>query len=192
MAAVVPSVRITKRFTFKNTLHEWSNRYYFHGGVPSNATNWHALMDALTNIEKTMWDAATTILMATGYEAGSDVPVASKAYSLGGTLSSTGLTTPGECAALLRMATDGRSTKNHPIYCFSYYHGAKRNSTSDHQDELAADQRTAIGVYGAAWVSGITAGGITATRSSPQGHSVTGYLVEEYITHRDFRGTTSV
>jgi len=189
---VVPSIRTTKRFTFKLATHDWSNRYFFHGGVPSSSANWYALMDAITNIEKTMFDAATSIISATGYEAGSDVPVASKSYSLTGTLASTGVTTPGECAVLLRMATDGRSTKNHPIFCFSYYHGAKRVSTSDHQDEVATDQKTAVGVLGAGWISGITAGGITAVRCSPAGHSCTGYLVERFITHRDFRGSSSV
>jgi hypothetical protein len=49
-----------------------------------------------------------------------------------------------------------------------------------------------MGVYAAGWISGITAGGVTAVRATPQGAVCTGQLVEEYVTHRDFPPSTSV
>jgi hypothetical protein len=60
-------------------------------------------------------------------------------------------------------------------------------------DKPIAAQRTAIGTYASSWITGFSDGGsVTAVRSTPAGHTATGYLAEEYITHRDFPYTTSV
>jgi hypothetical protein len=40
--------------------------------------------------------------------------------------------------------------------------------------------------YGNAWNTGITAGGRTYKRTTPDGHPVTGALVDQWIGHRDF------
>jgi hypothetical protein len=92
----------------------------------------------------------------------------------------------------VRYSTSARSTKNHPIFAFNYVHGVHRGSGATAWDLVDSVQKTALGTYAAGWVSGITAGGVTAVRATPSGHSATGYLVEEYITHRDFPPSTSV
>jgi hypothetical protein len=129
-----------------------------------------------------------------GYAAGSEVPVRQKVFTTVGTQSGTGgQVVPGECAALVRYATAARSTKNHPIYLFNYYHQVLAPATgTPHQDELLAAQKTNLGTYAANWISGFSDGTITAVRASPQGAAATGYVVEEFLTHRDFPYTTSV
>lgn len=191
MAATVPSIKIRKTFPFKGTVHTWSNRYYFTGGTPSSSANWHTFQDAIVANESTIFKSDVTIIEAIGYEPGSDVPVASKSYSTSGVCAAAGLRTPGECVALVRYATSKRSTKNHPVFVFSYYHNVLRNSTEGSQDLISAAHKTAYESFAANWVSGITAGGVTAKRSTPDGHTVTGYLVEQYITHRDFSPSSS-
>lgn len=180
--------------SFKGGSRVWSNRYHFNGGTPADATHWHTLMDNVVTAEKAVLGQHNTIVEALGYAAGSDVPVASKVYSTAGTHTvASGNTAPGEVVALVRYSTAARSTKNHPIYCFNYYHGIYipvNNSTSD--DLLLASMKTSFETYGASWISGFSDGSLTLTRCSPASHAATGMICEEYVTHRDFPPTTSV
>jgi hypothetical protein len=173
---------------FKGGTRLFSNRYHFNGGTPADATHWHTLMDNVTAAEKACLHPNTTIVEAVGYAAGSDVPVASKSYSLAGTLTavSGNVMAPGEVVALIRWATNARSTKNHPIYLFAYMHHAVIGGTVSTCDLLDANQKSAMGTYAGAWISGFSDGSITAVRASPQGAAATGQQVEEYVTHRDF------
>lgn len=186
------SVRIVKSMIFKGGTRLYSNRYHFNGGTPADATHWHTLMDNIVNAEKACTDDSITIVEAIGYAAGSEVPVATKTYTTAGTHTTAGQQAPGECAALVRWSTGSRSSKNHPIYCFNYFHGVDMSTNANEQDKLAAGYKTALGTYAAAWISGFSDGTITAVRASPQGAVCTGQVVEEYTTHRDFPYTPSL
>ena len=183
MAATRPSLRTVKSFAFRGGLREFSNRYYFNGGTPADSNAWHNLFDAVVNLEKTIYPSVVQITGAFGYEPPSDVAVASKAYTTNGTFAG-GTAVPGECAAILRHQTGKRSIKNHPVYVFSYFHMVQRDASD--KDLVEASQKVAYEVYGAAWRDGITAGGVTALRATPDGHVVTGRSVDPWIHHRDF------
>jgi hypothetical protein len=192
--AATPSVKIIKTSSYKNGLRAWSNRYHFNGGTPADATHWHTLMDAIVLVEKTCYTSETMITQAVGYAAGSDVPVASKAYSTAGTLTivSGNAAQALEVCALVRYSTNARTTKNHPIYLFNYHHQVATLTSGVHFETLDANQKAALTTYMNDWVSGFSDGTITAVRASPNGAGATGGIVEEYVTHRDFPYTPSL
>lgn len=189
--AATPSIKVIKSMHFKGGTRLWSNRYHFNGGTPANDTAWHTLMDNVVTAEKAIHENQVTIVECIGYAAGSDVPVSTKTYSTVGTCAGAGNFAPGEVAALLRWATTARTSKNHPIYLFNYFHAAVIGAGASNCDTLDATHRTAIGTYATAWESGFSDGSNTLVRAGPNGATATGHFVEEYVTHRDFPYTRS-
>lgn len=184
--AATPSVRVVKHFPYRSGTKVWSNRYHFAGGTPADASHWYTLFDAITAAEKAVHASSVVIESAYGYAAGSDVPVASKTYSLAGTAGYTGnAPCPGDCAVVLRWSTAARSTKNHPVYLFNYFHQANYTSGSSSDPVLPA-QITKLGTFAAAWITGFSDGTNTYVRAGPNGAVATGSFVDPYISHRDF------
>lgn len=126
------------------------------------------------------------IVEAIGYAAGSEVPVFSKTYALAGTLTvSDGEPCPGDVAGLVRYTTTARTSKNHPVYLFNYYHGVY-TYTSGSPDEWSHQQGTQVITYAGDWLSGFSDGSLTLVRAGPNGATATGLLAEPMLTHRDF------
>ena len=194
MSFTVPSIRVVKSMPFKGGTRHFSNRYGLTGGAPSDDTHWHTLMDAIVTAEKAIYAPTVTIVECLGYAAGSDVAVSTKNYTTVGTLTFGGSSgyAPGEAAALIRWSTAARSTKNHPIYLYKYYHHVGVGLASGNSDTLDANEKSAMQTYAAAWITGFSDGTATHKLTSPAGHDATGSIVEEYVTHRDFPYTTSV
>jgi hypothetical protein len=181
------SIRVKKSFVFRGAAKVWSNRYHFDGSAIGDSAAMNTFMDGVVLAEKAIHGSQVTIVECNCFAPGSDVAIATKTYSTAGTLSITGGSAcPGECAAILRMATTKKSTKNHPVFVFSYFHGVFFNTSSGVPDNILAAEKTAIEGYADSWKNGLSIGGRTYIRTTPDGHLTTGRVVSPYIGHRDF------
>lgn len=183
--AATPSIKVVKTFTYRGASRTFSNRYHLSGGTPADNSHWTTLSDAIVTAEKTLYTSLTSITATFGYAAGSEVPVYSKTYSTAGTGSfASGVPAPGDAAAIIRYATAVRTSKNHPLYLFNYYHAATLASTGG--DTVHATLVTNLGVYAALWdTTGFSDGSSTYKRAGPNGANATGHTVPSMITHRD-------
>lgn len=188
--SVTSSIRVVKQFTYRGALRTFSNRYHFGTYLPPDSTHWTTLSDAIVTAEKAIYypiaSAGAKIIETVGYAGGSEVPVFTKLYTTDGTFAGgSALSVPGDVAAIIRYSTPDRSSKNHPVYCFNYYHTIPQSSAAGGNDNVAASAVTALGTYAAAWVAGFSDGTTTVHRSRPTGDLVTGYVVKPQLSHRD-------
>ena len=187
--AATPSIEIIKTIGYEGGSRNFSNRYHFNGGTPADGTHWTTLATNVIAAEKLIFAADVTIIGAKGFAAGSDVPIFEETVSVVGTLAASGASgAPGDCAVLLRYSTAARSTKNHPVYLFNYFHGAiDYDSGSGHPEgTLYIPQKTAVETYADAWIAGFSDGTNTYNRAGPNGAAATSRLVDQWIRHRDF------
>lgn len=187
------SIVISKSMSYRGSTRVWSNRYHFEGDVPPDAAHWQTFADAIVAAEKAALIPGVTIVLATGYDKATATTtnphgnaVWSAPYSVVGTHSAgTGEEpAPGDCAMLVRYSTPARSTKNHPVYLFNYYHGVLLPNGGG--DSVTNGQRTLMGTYAAAWVSGFSDGAETHERCGPRGAVALAAIVDTHVRHRDF------
>lgn len=187
------SIVLTKQFTYRGATRAFSNRYHFEGALPADNAAWTTLATNIVNSEKQIYSADVEIIEAVGNDSGSASPtnphgnaVFTHLFTTAGTLiPGTGpRLAPGDAAMLLRYATPARSTKNHPVYLFNYFHGVFA-STSD-PDAILGSQKTALEAYGTDWLAGFSDGSSPRERCGPHGAVATSRRVDPYVRHRDF------
>jgi hypothetical protein len=185
--SAMPSIKVVKETPYEGGMRRWSNRYHFSGGTPADSAHWTTLSDNVVADEADALHTYSTIVETIGYAAGSDVPVFSKSYSTSGNYALTGsnIVTPLQTAMVLRYSTDARTTKNHPIYLFTYWHDVVLDATVTHESP-AGSHSTALLEYGNDWVAGFSDGVNTYHRAGPNGAVALGAFVDEYVSHRDF------
>lgn len=184
--AATPSVLIRKSFSYRGAPRLWTNRYHFVGGVPSNDAAWSTFIDNIVTAEKLALIAANTFVDAAGYAAGSDIPVYTKTLSGTGSFAAgSNQVAPGDCAAMLRFTTDAKTSRNHPVYLYSWYHSALFAAGAP--DVVVASWVTALNTYGTAWINGFSDGTNTLHRAGPNGAVALTRATSTVMRHRDFR-----
>jgi hypothetical protein len=187
------SIVVKKQGDYRGQTKIWSNRYHFTNDLPADPAHWDTFMNAVVAAEKLIYAASETIIQVVGYDAStasSSNPhgdaVYSKDYTTAGTFvpAGTDVGVPGDCASLVRYTTAVRSSKNHPVYLFNYYHGCWGDGTS--ADTQSPTQVTREETYATAWITGFSDGSETHSRCGPSGHVALTRRVDPFIRHRDF------
>jgi len=185
-----PSIVLIKRFTYRDTLEEFSNKYHFNGTLPVDAAAWKTLADALITAEKPTVQASVRWVRAYGYEPGNEISVWGFNYAgppdttQAGTLAlGTQRDVPGDIAAVVRWYTGQNTEKGKKIYCRKYIHGAVA-SISD-VDEVGAQQATALATWAAKLIDGTLPGSFRYC--GPQGASLQAPNVMPYLTTRTLK-----
>jgi hypothetical protein len=181
---------VVKKFNYRGVTRNFSNRYHIGTAYPADSAHWTTLSDAIVTAEKAIYYAfsggGADIVETVGYQPGSEVPVFTKTYATAGTGGFGDYTgCPGDVAALVRYSTPDRSTKNHPVYCFNYYHAVGYKASGPGFDTLCTAQGTAMQTYANAWIAGFSDGTTTYHRSRPTGDLCTAAIVKPLVTHRD-------
>lgn len=181
-----PSIKIVKTFAYRGGTRTWSNRYHLTGTAPTDA-EFDVLAEALQDLEEVCFTTGVTFTEGVCYQAGSDVPVRTVSLSGTGSFSpATGrIQCPGDAAAVVRFATTQRTSKNHPIYLFKYYHGVYAQQTSQ-PNNVGDDQGTLFQALGDALVAGISDGVGTRELCGPFGAVAQSALLLTWVRHRDF------
>lgn len=134
-------------FSWRGTTKNWSQLYHFNQGAWQDQGHFNALSDAWWNLMKGAIPARNTLVSTTAYNPGSFLPVYTKTYGSAGTYTDT--TNPqatGEACMLFRFLTDQRTSKNHPIYLFKWFHGMQTDGATSPDTLRAGIASTAAGV----------------------------------------------
>jgi hypothetical protein len=136
--------------------------------------------------EAEVHDDNVTIVQAVGYDAASEIPVYTKDYSTVGAFGAVNgsLVCPGDAAAMVRYSTTQRTSKNHPIYLFNWYHGVSH--VFEQPDNLSALHIAAFEDYADLWLAGFNDGTSDHVRAGPNGAVAQSRLVSPLVRHRDF------
>jgi hypothetical protein len=180
-----PSIKVTVQSPHKSGTINWSNRWFFTGAALTLA-QFNALVALLQAEYVLILPSTSSIVEYTQYDPGSDVPVRTSSVSVAGTMPLTsGNKCPSFCASMLRFSTSQRTSKNHPIYLFKYFHACISDSAGN-GDNLQSILSSRLNSFGTDVVAGFNDGTSTRHVTGPYGATAIGYVNHGYVVHRDF------
>jgi hypothetical protein len=164
----------------------WSQLWHFNGGAWQDQTHFDTLSDNLWNEVKSVTLASVTLVETIAYNPGSSLPVYTKSYGAAGTYTDTSNPQAmGEVCMLWRFTTDQRSTKNHPIYLFKWFHHTQSDGSSS-PDVLRSGIHSTCSSVISAIVAGLSDGTLTRVYCGPRGAVAQSGTCESNLYVREF------
>lgn len=190
MPAIPPTrvgIKLTFSFGWRGTTKLWSQLYHFDGPTSwASQAQFDTCVVALWNIIKICIPSRVTLVEATAYNAGSFLPVYTHTFGATGTYTdSANPQAAGEMCMLWKMTTDQRSTKNHPIYLFKWFHGMQSEGATSPDTLRAGIQSTAAGQL-TSLLAGINDGTNTRKYCGPRGAVAQSGSVNTLLHAREF------
>lgn len=163
--------------------------FHFNGGMPADNAHFVTFSDAVVADLRSCMSVGEAVVETKCYPAGSNIAAFTKSYAgATGSISNAGKTqAPAFCCAVIRWATAARTSKNHPIYLFNYFHGVFMNGQlPPDNDVVESSQLSALQAFAQTWWNtGYSDGTNTYTRAGPNGASAVSRTVDSNITDHD-------
>lgn len=180
-------VKVNYTFSWRGATQDWSQLYHFTGDTSwTDQTHFDTFAVNLWNAIKIGIPTRVTCTTMTAYNAGSFLPVFSHSISAtGGYTDTTNPQAPGEACMLWRFTTDQRTTKNHPIYLFKWFHGMQTDGLTS-PDTLRNGIRTTAAGSITSLLAGLSDGTNTRIYCGPRGAVAQTGIVNTQLHIREF------
>lgn len=165
----------------------WSQLWHFDGPTTwASSGQFQTLVDNLVAQIQGLLPSDTSITEAIAYNAGSSVPVYTYTHTWTGTsTATTGRRQALEACALVKFTTTQRSTKNHPIYLFKWFHAVFSSGTGTYE-ALDSGLKTNIQNNMTTILGGLSDGTNTRQYCGPFGAVAQSRIVEPDLHMREF------
>jgi hypothetical protein len=179
--------KVTFSSPYRGGTKTWSQLWHFDGPTSwASQGQFDTFAIALKGQLLGLLPSGSTLVGMTGYNAGSSVPVFTHSFNLAGTSSASGgVAASLEMCALVRFTTTQRSSKNHPVYLFKWFHSVRvgaAGSTETLDAGLAGNINSNMGTI----IGGLSDGTNTRFYCGPFGAVAQTRLVETYVHAREF------
>ena len=185
---------IIKDFTYRDQPgEEWSNKYWFTGGIPADDNAWQALLDEVLQTEEACYSSSTRVVRAYGYNDTSDAAFAVfiRDYIADGP-PPTGQLTPaagqlpyaGDQAGMCWWRTNRRNQRGKWVYLRKYFHGGYLSDVE--LDEPSANTKSAYNAHVLKMSNGSMSNG-RIIRSQLQDEVITAAEASQWVTTRTLK-----
>lgn len=185
-AATQAGIKFVYSFSYQGNTKQFSQLWHFTGGAWQDQTHFDTMSDAVWNEIKSVTCSRVTLVETVGYNPGSSLPVYTKSYGASGTYTDTSNPQAhGEACMLWRFSTTQRSTKNHPIYLFKWFHGTQTDGATS-PDTLRSGIHSSCSSVIAAIVAGLSDGTLTRVYCGPRGAVAQSGTCDTLLAVREF------
>jgi hypothetical protein len=173
-------------FAWRGGTRQWSQLYHWTQGSWQDQGHFNALSDAWWNLLKGGIPARNTLVETIAYNPGSFLPVYTKSYGSAGTYTDTSNPQAlGEACMLAKFTTDQRTSKNHPIYLFKWFHGVQSQGSTA-PDELRSGLDSTMAGNLTTLMGGLSDGTLTRKYCGPFGAVAQASSVNPELHVREF------